>query len=193
MACPENESGLCRHLLFLCDSQPRRSVAPASCHLQPQYPPAAHHHRLDYHRTRRRFEQSQRPRAVHGPLPAHPIESRHPRGARLARVAGGSHCPLRRAARQRLAVDRLRLDRKTVQKCALPIFYRHIQLSPAIRVVPASRALLEEAIALYAARPDKDWPLTDCVSFVVMRDEGITQALTGDQHFEQAGFTALLK
>jgi uncharacterized protein len=71
--------------------------------------------------------------------------------------------------------------------------YRHIQLSPAIRVVPASRPLLEEAIALYASRPDKDWPLTDCVSFVVMRDEGITQALTGDQHFEQAGFTALLK
>jgi predicted nucleic acid-binding protein len=71
--------------------------------------------------------------------------------------------------------------------------YRHIQLSPAIRVVPASRPLLEEAIALYASRPDKDWPLTDCVSFVVMRDEGITQALTGDQHFEQAGFTAMLK
>ena len=71
--------------------------------------------------------------------------------------------------------------------------YRHIQTSPAIRVVPASRLLLEEAIALYASRPDKDWPLTDCVSFVVMRDEGIIQALTGDQHFEQAGFTALLK
>jgi hypothetical protein len=71
--------------------------------------------------------------------------------------------------------------------------YRHIQTSPAIRVVPASRLLMEEAIALYASRPDKDWPLTDCVSFVVMRDEGITQALTGDQHFEQAGFTALLK
>ena len=71
--------------------------------------------------------------------------------------------------------------------------YRHIQTSPAIRVVPASRLLMEEAIALYASRPDKDWPLTDCVSFVVMRDEGIIQALTGDQHFEQAGFTALLK
>jgi predicted nucleic acid-binding protein len=71
--------------------------------------------------------------------------------------------------------------------------YRHIQTSPAIRVVPASRLLMEEAVALYAARPDKDWPLTDCVSFVVMRDEGITQALTGDQHFEQAGFTTLLK
>jgi predicted nucleic acid-binding protein len=71
--------------------------------------------------------------------------------------------------------------------------YRHIQLSPAIRVVPASRALLEEAIALFASRPDKDWPLTDCVSFVVMRDEGITHALTGDKHFEQAGFVTLLK
>ena len=71
--------------------------------------------------------------------------------------------------------------------------YRHIQSSPIIRVVPASRALLEEAIALYAARSDKDWPLTDCISFVVMRDEGITEALTGDQHYEQAGFIALLK
>lgn len=71
--------------------------------------------------------------------------------------------------------------------------YRHVQLSPSIRVVPASRELLEEGIALYAARPDKEWSLTDCVSFVVMRDEGMTQALTGDQHFEQAGFAALLK
>ncbi len=71
--------------------------------------------------------------------------------------------------------------------------YRHIQLSPAIQVVPASRPLLEEAIALYGSRPDKDWSLTDCVSFVVMRDEGITRALTADKHFEQAGFTALLK
>jgi predicted nucleic acid-binding protein len=71
--------------------------------------------------------------------------------------------------------------------------YRHIQLSPAIRVVPASRPLFEEAIALYASRLDKNWSLTDCISFVVMRDEGITQALTGDHHFEQAGFEVLLK
>lgn len=70
--------------------------------------------------------------------------------------------------------------------------YRHIQLSPAIRVVPASRPLLEEAISLYGARPDKEWSLTDCISFVVMRDEGIIHALTGDHHFEQAGFKALL-
>jgi uncharacterized protein len=70
--------------------------------------------------------------------------------------------------------------------------YRHIQLSPAIRVVPASRALLEEGISLYGARPDKEWSLTDCISFVVMRDEGIRHALTGDHHFEQAGIKILL-
>jgi hypothetical protein len=47
-------------------------------------------------------------------------------------------------------------------------------------------------VALYDARPDKDWSLTDCISFVVMGDERLTEALTGDRHFVQAGFVALL-
>jgi hypothetical protein len=41
--------------------------------------------------------------------------------------------------------------------------------------------------------PDEEWPLTDCVSFVVRETEKTTDALTGDRHFEQAGFKALLK
>jgi predicted nucleic acid-binding protein len=44
-----------------------------------------------------------------------------------------------------------------------------------------------------ASRPDKDWSLTDCISFVVMENQDITEALTADRHFVQAGFTALLK
>lgn len=48
-------------------------------------------------------------------------------------------------------------------------------------------------IDLYSRRPDKDWSLTDCIPFVVMADRGISEALTGDHHFEQAGFVALLK
>lgn len=40
---------------------------------------------------------------------------------------------------------------------------------------------------------DKDWSLTDCTSFVVMEAEGLKDALTGERHFEQAGFNALLK
>ena len=52
---------------------------------------------------------------------------------------------------------------------------------------------MERGLALYDARPDKQWSLTDCISFLVMQDRRITEALTGDHHFEQAGFTALLK
>jgi predicted nucleic acid-binding protein len=60
-------------------------------------------------------------------------------------------------------------------------------------VVPANSETFEKGVELYLARPDKRWSLTDCISFVVMSEEQITQALTGDRHFEQAGFTALLK
>ena len=63
----------------------------------------------------------------------------------------------------------------------------------ACQVVPLSMELYGEGLALYAARPDKAWSLTDCISFVVMKREGITEAFTGDHHFEQAGFVALLK
>jgi predicted nucleic acid-binding protein len=72
-------------------------------------------------------------------------------------------------------------------------FYDWIQNYPGVTVVPASRQLLEDGIYLYRFRRDKNWPLTDCISFVVMEDEGISDALTGDKHFEQAGFNALLK
>jgi uncharacterized protein len=53
--------------------------------------------------------------------------------------------------------------------------------------------LLDRALELYHQHADKKWTLTDCVSFVVMRERNVTDALTGDKHFEQAGFIALLK
>lgn len=61
------------------------------------------------------------------------------------------------------------------------------------RVVPAEHSLFERGYALFAGRPDKNWSLTDCISFVVMQEEEITEALTADHHFAQAGFTILLK
>jgi predicted nucleic acid-binding protein len=67
-----------------------------------------------------------------------------------------------------------------------------LQASPLIEIVPASSQLFTAALALYRGRADKDWGLTDCVSFVVMRERGLTEALTTDEHFRQAGYRALL-
>lgn len=68
-----------------------------------------------------------------------------------------------------------------------------IRADPNAQVIPISDELLTGGIELYRARPDKDWSLTDCISFVVMTELGLTDALTGDHHFEQAGFRALLQ
>jgi uncharacterized protein len=68
-----------------------------------------------------------------------------------------------------------------------------LQEMPDAKIISASEELFERGVELFRQRADKDWPLTDCISFVTMKDEGITEALTGDKHFEQAGFRALLK
>jgi uncharacterized protein len=74
-----------------------------------------------------------------------------------------------------------------------------VRLVPSLRsdpnalIVPASPELFQRGYDLYARRPDKDWSLTDCTSFVVMKEQGLTDALTTDHHFEQAGFQMLLK
>jgi predicted nucleic acid-binding protein len=64
---------------------------------------------------------------------------------------------------------------------------------PDWEVVPASPALFARAVELFRERGDKEWSLTDCSSFVVMTERGITEALTNDHDFEQAGFRILLK
>ena len=58
---------------------------------------------------------------------------------------------------------------------------------------PASPESFVQGLELFRARADKDWSLTDCISFAVMKQRGITDALTHDHHFEQAGFRVLLK
>ena len=72
-------------------------------------------------------------------------------------------------------------------------FLDDLPASKAMRIVHINEELFQVGLDLYLARQDKDWSLTDCISFVVMQREGITEALTGDKHFEQAGFVALLK
>jgi hypothetical protein len=64
---------------------------------------------------------------------------------------------------------------------------------PRIVVVPATPALVQRFFNLFQRRPDKAWGMTDCLSFIVMEERGIREALTTDEHFEQAGFVALLR
>ncbi|HET6574633.1 MAG TPA: hypothetical protein VFG68_13580 [Fimbriiglobus sp.] len=70
--------------------------------------------------------------------------------------------------------------------------HARLAADPSTQIVPASDDLFTAGLDLYGRRPDKQWSLTDCVSFVVMGREGIAEALTGDHDFEQAGFTARL-
>jgi predicted nucleic acid-binding protein len=64
---------------------------------------------------------------------------------------------------------------------------------PNVTIVPPSQDLFQRGIGLYNSRPDKEWSLTDCISFVVMDSHSLSDALTADHHFEQAGYTLLLK
>ena len=72
-------------------------------------------------------------------------------------------------------------------------FLAALDSAPTVEIVPASEDLYRTAFALFQRRTDKAWSLTDCFSFIVMQQRGITEALTSDEHFEQAGFKALLR
>ena len=68
-----------------------------------------------------------------------------------------------------------------------------MESDPTIEVVPLTNDLYFQAFDLFRNRSDKEWGLTDCAAFVVMQARGLVEALTSDEHFEQAGFRALLR
>jgi predicted nucleic acid-binding protein len=72
-------------------------------------------------------------------------------------------------------------------------FLRAIRADPLFDVIGYDPAVYRAGFDLFAARPDKAWSLTDCISFAVMTERGLSEALTADHHFEQAGFRAIFK
>ncbi len=87
-----------------------------------------------------------------------------------------------------LLTSPLRIPRPTVIT-----FMEGVRTSPYVEVVHVDAVLDGEAWHLLRSRPDKEWSLVDCASFVLMSRRGILEALTTDHHFEQAGFVRLLK
>jgi uncharacterized protein len=61
-----------------------------------------------------------------------------------------------------------------------------------VTVLPLTKALIDKGFKLYTERTDKEWGLTDCCSFVIMTEAKLTQALTADHHYHQAGFEPML-
>ena len=76
-----------------------------------------------------------------------------------------------------------------------PLFvsmYQELRADSRVTIVPLSTELFERGIELYATRLDKNWSLTDCVSFLIMERLQLREAAAADRHFIQAGFASLL-
>jgi uncharacterized protein len=69
---------------------------------------------------------------------------------------------------------------------------RGLYLKPSMIVLPQSRQSFLSGLALYEARSDKGYSLVDCISMETMRQEGIREILTHDDHFTQEMFIILL-
>jgi len=82
--------------------------------------------------------------------------------------------------------------RRPADRVGFVRFDAHLRSDSQATVLPATAELYKSGLALFAARPDKEWSLTDCTSFAVMTERKLTDALTADVHFVQAGFKALL-
>ena len=70
---------------------------------------------------------------------------------------------------------------------------RDIMARPEVRVIPQTHDGFLAGLDRYERRPDKEYSLQDCIAMNVMDAEGITDILTSDHHFEQEGFTILMR
>ena len=70
---------------------------------------------------------------------------------------------------------------------------RSLQQTGEVEIVPQTDEQFQAALTFYSQRPDKEWSLVDCASFLIMQERNLTEALAHDDHFQQAGFVPLLR
>ena len=83
--------------------------------------------------------------------------------------------------------------RGKIQHSAILRFRGSVRQSRRLSVVHVTEAVEDQAWEIFARYEDKDFSFTDCTSFAVMQQLGITTAFAFDEHFEQFGFTQVLK
>lgn len=84
------------------------------------------------------------------------------------------------------------LAKESLRKSAVELI-ESLESDDTVTILPISEEVYKEAFRLFQSRLDKEWGLTDCISFVVMKKRGIINALTTDQHFQQAGYVPLMR
>lgn len=82
---------------------------------------------------------------------------------------------------------------KSSARSLLAELVQRLRADSATTIVNCTSDRFELGLSLYSSRTDKQWSLTDCISFQVMSERGLSDALTHDRHFEQAGFRALMR
>ena len=84
------------------------------------------------------------------------------------------------------------LSKRPFRKASVALL-RSLETDESVVIVPLSEELYQKGMTLFVKRADKEWGLIDCISFIVMQEHEITEALTTDNHFQQAGFHALMR
>lgn len=84
------------------------------------------------------------------------------------------------------------LSKRSFRKAGVALL-NSLEMDDNVAIISLSDELFTKGVELYSKRIDKEWGLIDCISFVVMQERGILQALTTDIHFQQAGFQALMR
>jgi len=121
----------------------------------------------------------------------HPVEQLHETAKRMSAQLR----PVRIVTSEMVLAEVLNILGKrgeAVRKSACEAV-RQMRANPNVTVVPQTSAQFVEALNYHCGHMDKQWGQVDCASFLTMREVGLTEALTYDKHFEQAGFKALLR
>ena len=92
-----------------------------------------------------------------------------------------------------ILVETINALSKSENRKAIIEFINRIETSPSVIIFKITDELYQSAWHLYKNRMDKDWGITDCTSFEVMKSFNIKNAFTNDKHFEQADYKILAK
>ena len=120
---------------------------------------------------------------------ANPRDDYHARAREVSAALG----KFRTVTSEMVLTEMLAALAATVTRGVASQVVQRVMADPNTDVIPQTGLQFRAALTFYRERPDKNWSLVDCASFLIMQEKGIREALAHDHHFEQAGYVALLR